>query len=196
MIIVGLDLSLTKTGVAHLLVADGKQPEVALETIESKAGPVRHNEKGEALMPSLGARRYRLDGLRARIVRACQGADVVAIEGPSFASKGGQHHDRSGLAWLVIDTLFAEGFTVVEVPPNNLKMYATGKGNASKDAVMLAIANRYRDLVEVTGNDVADALGIAALTARYLQHPIEPSMPQTHLRAIATVAWPPGMELL
>jgi crossover junction endodeoxyribonuclease RuvC len=193
--ITGLDLSLTSSGVAKLWVAKGKQPVTELETVESKPPPVRYDEKGKPKPATLGQRRYRLDGLRRELLDFCQGSEVVAVEGPAYASVGGHPHDRSGLWWLVVEDLLKGGYTVVEIPPNNVKMYATGKGNSAKEKVMLAAANRYRDLVEVTGNDVADALVIAAMTAREMGYPVEPSlkMPDTHLRALTTVAWPEGM---
>ena len=195
MIIIGLDLSLTSTGVARLDVGAGT-PTVKLATITSKAPTARRGPKGEALPASLDQRHTRLHNLRLDICLHAAAADLVIVEGPSYGSKTGHQHDRSGLWWIVADWLMqpesGDGWekTVVEVPPSCRMKYATGKGNASKDAVMLAAANRYRDLVEVTGNDVADALLIAAMGARHLGLPIESSLPQTHLAAMDGVHWP------
>jgi crossover junction endodeoxyribonuclease RuvC len=195
MIIVGLDLSLTSTGVARLDVGAGT-PTIKLDTITSKSPTTRRGPKGEALPATLDQRHTRLHNLRLNICLQAHAADLVIIEGPSYGSKTGHQHDRSGLWWIVTDWLMQPedgdgwGKTVIEVSPSSRMKYATGKGMASKDAVMLAAANRYRHLVEVTGNDVADALLLAAMAARHLGHPIESSLPQTHLAAMDGVHWP------
>jgi hypothetical protein len=189
-IIVGLDLSLTSTGVARLNLTETKPPRIDLDTYSSKPPPIRRGPKGKPLPATLNQRHRRLTQIRDALAQACAGADLVLVEGPSLASRDGHAHDRSGLWWLVMEALHNMGPAVVEVPPSCRMKYATGKGMASKDVVMLAAANRYRDLVEVTGNDVADALLIAAMGARHLGRPIESSLPQTHLAAMDNVHWP------
>jgi crossover junction endodeoxyribonuclease RuvC len=77
------------------------------------------------------------------------------------------------------------------VPPATLKTYATGKGNASKDAVLAAVVKRYPGWA-VTGNDVADAVVLMAMGARLLGHPLESSLPQSHLRALDKLTLPQG----
>lgn len=191
MIIVGLDTSITCTGVARLQVPQALK--VELSTVESKPpkSPGR-DAKGKPLPPILQERAIRLATLAERIVESVGFADLVAIEGPSFSSKGSAVHQIAGLWWMVATRLHDSGVTVVEIPPSCRMKYATGKGIAPKDVVMLAAANRYRHLVEVTGNDVADALLIAAMCARYLGHPIEESLPAVNQTAIDKVQWPKG----
>jgi crossover junction endodeoxyribonuclease RuvC len=75
------------------------------------------------------------------------------------------------------------------VPPSSLKVYATGNGNADKDAVLAAVVLRYQGLVTVVNNDIADALIIAAIGARQIGAPLEASLPATHLRAMGGVTW-------
>jgi crossover junction endodeoxyribonuclease RuvC len=188
-IIVGLDLSLTSTGVAHL--APRPSAGVVLDRVTSEAPKTdRHPRTGNRLPPTLQQRDDRLDTLARQIVDLATGADLVVIEAPAYSSKTGSMHDRSGLWWLVVNRLHRLDLRVVEVTSGGRAKYATGKGTASKDVVMLAAANRYRNLVEVTGNDVADALILAAMGARHLGQPIEDSLPQTHLAAMDNVAWP------
>lgn len=175
--VVGLDLSLTSTGVA--VVEDGRV--VVL-------GRVTSTGRKDA---TLAERAARLDKIAARLAAEVAGADLVVVEGPSFGQQrqGGQH-DRSGLWWLVVRDRFERGRGVVEVPPACRAKYATGRGNAPKDAVLAAVVRRYGDLVEVTGNDTADALLLAAMGARHLGRPLEPQLPLTHLAAMDAVHWP------
>jgi crossover junction endodeoxyribonuclease RuvC len=183
--IVGLDLSLTSTGVATIETGDGHE-HCTVERITSKGSKDA----------TLYQRQARLHNLRLDICLRAGMADLVIVEGPSFgqARQGGQH-DRAGLWWNVVDWLInnAEadgwGVPVAEVPPATRSRYATGKGNAAKDAVLAAVVRRYPQ-VEVTGNDEADALVLAAMGARHLGHPIEDSLPQTHIAALDAVRWP------
>lgn len=150
--VIGLDLSLTATG-----LSDGTRT----WTIRSKGHKI----------DTLADRANRLRLLAAGIADECSGAELVVIEGPAFASSSGHAHDRSGLWWLVIDTLWAEGIAMtkfVEVPPSVLKKYATGRGNADKGAMIEAACKRFPN-VETGGHDGrVDALWLAAMGRDYL----------------------------
>lgn len=172
--IIGLDLSLASTGMAEYTPGG-----VTVSRITSKPGAA-----------TLPARADRIDRLAADIVHQCKPADLIVIEGPSLgqARQAGQH-DRAGLWWIIVADLHGWGRPVAEVPPALVKQYATGKGNASKDTVLAAVIRRY-PTVEVTGNDQADALVLAAMGADHYQCSTLPTVPQTHRAALAKVAWP------
>lgn len=71
--------------------------------------------------------------------------------------------------------------TVTVVPPNTLKMYATGKGTASKSLVLVEAVKR----LGYDGHDdnEADALWLADLGAR-LDGFDRPALPAGHLKAL------------
>lgn len=183
-IVTGLDLSLTHTGVTRIAQGDALGHEVRVRSVLSKP-PARR--KGDP-PPSVAVRSARLRRLAGEIVTLCAGSDLVCVEGPSYASQGAGTWDRAGLWWLVVGRLTGAGLNVVEIPPSNVKTYATGKGNADKDAVLAAVVRRYTH-VEITGNDEADSVVLAAMGARFAGFPIEASLPQTHLRSVETVRW-------
>ena len=219
--IVGLDLSLTGTGIATVdnapvcpscggtvTTSGDRHPprciravcryegpgdtahRVAVSRVTSK-GPARR--KGDPPVP-LSSRSVRLRRLAQQITQECAGADLVVVEGPSYASEGAGTWDRAGLWWLVVGRLTGAGLPVVEVPPSNVKMYALGKGNGAstgKDEVLAAVIRRYLPVVEVPGNNEADALVLAAMGARFTGAPIEPGgdLPAANLRAMTTVRW-------
>lgn len=183
--VVGIDLSLTSTGIAR--IGPGG---VSVHKIVSKG-------RADA---TLAQRHARLSLLRDRVALEVVDADLVVIEGPSLGQKSQSGvHDRSGLWWLVMDALFDErpggapGPQVVEVPPTNRAKYATGKGNASKDTVLAAVVRRYLD-VDVTGNDEADALVLAAMGSRHLGFPID-TVPALNREGMAKVHWPEPAQL-
>lgn len=201
--IVGLDLSLTGTGVARVETGTGSNvigmhgkpilpATVTVSRLTSKA-PAR--KKG-APPPALPVRSLRLRKLAGQIVETCIGADLVVVEGPSYASEGAGTWDRAGLWWLVVGRLTGAGLNVVEVPPSNVKMYALGKGGGAgtgKDEVLAAVIRRYLPVVQVPGNNEADALVLAAMGARFTGAPIEPggTIPAAHTKALDRVRWVP-----
>lgn len=183
MIVAGLDLSLTATGVAILNL--DQNDAYHLRTLSSKPEP----------KASLAQRLDRIVDLANRIVDYVTIADIVAVEGPSLGqARQGGTFDRSGLWWLVVTKLAHERVNVAEIPPAVVKKYSTGKGNASKDQVLLAVARRYPEY-PVADNNQADALILAAMAARALNKPIEPSLPVLQATAVTRVAWPFATEV-
>jgi Holliday junction resolvasome RuvABC endonuclease subunit len=184
--VVGIDLSLTSTGLASA------GDEVKLARIRSAAPKTpRHPRTNKPLPPTLEQRRERLGLLCAKILTfvMLEEPSLVCIEAPAYSSNVGSMHDRSGLWWLVVNGLFANGIPVAEITPTQRAKYATGKGTNDKDKVLAAVIRRYPD-IEVTGNDVADALALTAMGRRRLGQPLEESLPKPNLEAMTNVRWP------
>lgn len=170
-IVVGIDTSLTGTGLALSLP-------FAIELITSTG----------LKDATLAERRVRLAHLVGRICGWCIGADLVVIEAPAYASKLGSMHDRSGLWWLVVDELIYKGLTVVEVTPSGRAKYATGKGNASKDVVLAEVVRRFPGYTG-SNNNTADAYVLMAMGLDHLGHPLV-DMPALNRSALDAVRWP------
>lgn len=181
--VAGVDLSLTSTGVAIL---DTVTRVVTLHTITSRP------TKPKDATSSVHDRVTRLRGIWTAL---CLNGplddelDLAVIEAPSYGSSNGGKHERSGLWWAVATAMYETVGAVAEVSPSQRMKYATGSGAADKDKVLAAVIRRYVD-VEVSGNDTADALVLAAMGARYLGEPYEPDLPLTHLAAMDKVDWP------
>lgn len=178
--VVGIDLSLTSTGIATVRIGPGDTT-ITTQTVGSAPLSTRTGA-------TLAQREARLRGLADKLIGHVVGATLVVIEGPAYTGAYGQAHDRSGLWWQVVSHAHYLGCKVAEVPPSNLKQYATGKGNAPKDHVLIEVSRRFSG-VAIVGNDAADALVLAAMGARHLGHPID-GVPATHVRAMDKVRWP------
>ena len=181
--VVGADLSLTSTGLADSRGRTGRvrtKPSSDLPaTVRRLASISREVHTFATFTEDVG-----VDGAKY----APDLAALVVVEGPSFASTGGQQHTRGGLWWSVVDALHWTDLPILVVPPSTLKTYACGRGNAGKDEVLAAVVKRY-PAWDVTGNDIADAVVLAAIGARLLDHPID-DLPKSHLRALAKVTLP------
>jgi crossover junction endodeoxyribonuclease RuvC len=173
LVTVGLDLSLASTGIARIV---GEQITASRIVPRKLTGHDRLS--------------YILDAIEDHVE---DNPALIAVEGPSFGSAAGArqagHHERGGLWWLVTHALWLDRRPTAVVPPATLKRYATGKGNATKDAVLAAAIRRYQQ-VSFDGNDQADALILAAMGADHLGHPIA-TMPTAHRTALTAVQWPP-----
>lgn len=173
--VVGVDLSLTSTGLAdsHGNVDRYRTKPTKTPGLLDDLGRIERIAHAVHLFALFGPDTW--------------AATLVALEGPAFSrgAMGGQHV-RAGLWWAVAARLTAlPGPQVVVIPPTTRAMYATGRGNAGKDEVLAAAVKRY-PAHDVTGNDVADAVILAAIGARLLGHPID-DMPKSHLRALEKV---------
>lgn len=190
-IVIGIDPSLTGTGIAHIDTDD--QTTVETHTVSSKGK--RDDDWYTRLT--------RIECLAGEIVHHAHHlhpdvpddpamdftADLVVIEAPSLGqARQGGVLDRHGLWWAILARLTAAGVSYACVSPAARAKYATGKGNAGKDTVLLAVARRY-PRVDVQDNNQADALVLATMGADHLGTPLT-DLPKAHRDALAKVAWP------
>lgn len=179
--VVGLDLSLTGTGMADLDLDTGRFTNVDTHGTKGKRGD-KYAQRGARLM-----------GMAIHIVEWAtagpQDPQLVVIEGPSIGSRGGSQFDRSGLWWLVVTTLLARDIDVLVVPPKTRAKYATGNGNSGKDVVVAHVVEQYGHLHEgrIKNDNEADAMALAAMGARYLGFPIEEELPESNVSAMSGV---------
>lgn len=166
--VVGLDLSLTATGVAA--IEGGLTARASVLSAPKKwNGPSRMQKLLELARPWW------------------QGSDLVAVEGPAYDQmKGSGHHETAGYWWAIYLELWRSGIPVVVVTPTCVKKYALGVGggpNATKDKVLVAAVRRFPE-VDVDNNNAADALWLAAMGADHLGEPLC-RMPEEH-RSVLT----------
>ena len=170
--ILALDLSLSATGVCMV------GGESTVIDPKSKRGVER-----------LAYIRERIGGILDIEKRDGREVQLAVLEGYSFGS-----HDKGAraigeLGGVVRLLLYYRCLPFVEVPPSNLKRYATGNGAASKDRVIQAAALRAGR--EFPDNNAADAwwLWQMALAHYCPDHPLLVKVPKTHLDGLAKVAW-------
>ncbi|MGW1463878.1 hypothetical protein ACWCPT_05920 [Streptomyces sp. NPDC002308] len=164
-LVIGLDLSLTSTGVAGAGWSD----------------VIRTKRRGDD----------RLHHLVTVIGDFVKSADLVVMEGPSYghAALAG-HEDLAGLRVLVRQYCYRHRIPYGVVPPSSLKLFATGNGRADKGMVRSAVADRYGHHTEGAGRyDQADAYTAMAMGLHHLGHPLAPITGRA-FDALAGCAWP------
>lgn len=179
--IIGLDLSLTGTGLADYNMETGK---FTCETFGTKGKRTDTFEmRGERL-------RKMADYIVKWATAGPADPSLVVVEAPSYGSQNGSQHDRSGLWWLVIGELQRRGIPIAYVAPRSRAKYATGNGNSGKDVVLAHVIERYGEFVEDTtirNDNEADAVTLAAIGARLLGEPQEETLPESNLSVMGGI---------
>jgi hypothetical protein len=189
--IAGLDMSLAKTGWSTARVALGQPAELRVGPIPTPSVKLA----GADYYPEPLSRIRKVLGRTLREIREGRNPGdpfLVAMEGPAMEANNGQADARAGLRWLTYHLLEKECDAFVIVPPSNLKQYATGKGggpDADKPAMVAAAQRAYPD-VWISDDNEADALLLAGMVARQVNHPIEASVQRCHPFALNAVKWP------
>jgi Holliday junction resolvasome RuvABC endonuclease subunit len=165
-VILALDPSLTSTGWARY--ADG----------ETTLGTIAGEDSGMA----------RLEKIRRQVASLAGEAGLVVIEGYSFASRGRAIVSLGELGGVLRHWLHTEGPPWAEIPPASRCKYATGKGNASKEAVLVAAVKR----LDYGGHshDEADALWLLQMALTHYQIPGAAQVPKAHRVALDGIEWP------
>lgn len=131
----------------------------------------------------------RLRHIRDMVLDIASGADVVALEGLAFGAKGSAILDLAGLAAVVRVALAEAEIAYVDVPPSCLKLFATGKGNAKKDEVLVAAVKKL-DYARSDHNE-ADALWLLEMAKRrYCDEQFDRDVVIHERRALEKIKWP------
>lgn len=136
----GLDLSLTATGFCELGGAL-----TVLETINP--GKIRGMQ--------------RLEHIRSTIMKRVEDAELVVMEGLSFAARSSSAHELAGLHYIIRFSLWHKGIPTVIVAPATLKKFVTGKGNAEKSMMLREVWRRWD--FEAANDNEADSAGLARI---------------------------------
>jgi len=161
--VVGLDLSLTATGIARW---DGMT-----ETIKTRTDDGDH----------------RLTVIRNHIRDLANNppADLAVIEDlPKHAHGAGITGMVQGAARVALADL---GVPYVLVIPSVLKQYATGKGNATKPDMRMRLYQRAT--LDLRDDNQVDAWWLRAMALDHYGEPVV-QVPQSHRAALAKVTWP------
>lgn len=143
--ILGLDLSLTSTGLSS-----------GDKTWSIAPGKLRGAERLSFVSRQI------LDFITKENIQC------VIIEGYSFGSRNSQSHSIGELGGCVRMLLWESGCPFVEVPPTSRAKFATGKGNAGKTEVISAVSAKTG--LQFFGNSADDQCDAWILQEMGLAH--------------------------
>ena len=164
--VIGLDLSLTSTGVAHGDTTVSFQPKT----------------KGM----------QRLEDLTLEILGVVLSYPdpFVVVEGYSFSSRNSHAHALGELGGVARHALWVRRIAYVDVPPTCRAKFATGKGNAGKAEVVSSVSARTGRTW--TGKGAEDECDAWVLQEMGLHHfgAARHEWPATNVAALSTIEWP------
>lgn len=167
--IAAFDLSLTRTGYADNYDYDGAGVTTTLWAPKGVSGVKRIGEISNA------------------VAILAEDADLVVLEGYSYGSH--QSHTRAiaELGGVVKYRLYCAGIPYISIPPSVVKKLATGKGNAAKEAVLVAAVKRLG--YQGTDHNEADALWLLQAALHHYGLPGAVELPKTHLKVLEKWPW-------
>lgn len=132
----------------------------------SRTGFVALDEQGNVLrakeLTGVGAEDpKRMVTLIDEIMAHLKPDDVVCIESPAMHAKGSAVGFMWGLAHGLRIALYRKGWPYTDVAPTQLKKFACGKGNASKDDLILPVYRKWG--FEHSSENVRDAFVLAKI---------------------------------
>jgi crossover junction endodeoxyribonuclease RuvC len=162
MIVVGIDPSLTSTGI--VVLRHGEIEKALTTKNEPKLGTLKRVKKiGDKIFDII-------NNLTNDAETEWEAPALIVIEGFSYGSKGRGVFDIAYLGWRIREELeryrTEDDVPWLEVSPAQLKQFATGKGNANKEIVLQQVYKRWG--VELTDNNQADAYVLAQIGRAYL----------------------------
>lgn len=168
MIFIGLDVSLTGTGLAVMNSACDEEPFTTTIKTDAKSPTIQ-----------------RIRHVAQTISNARYTPEAVIIEGPSLASRFGKPHERAGLWWALYD-IFYDVAPIHIASPKSVKLFVAGRGDAKKPDMIRGIKRIYQNF---SGDDnQADAAGLL-LMAMVHHGEAAPDLDETHLKALGRVKW-------
>jgi crossover junction endodeoxyribonuclease RuvC len=204
-VVVGVDLSLTATGLAWSDGTTCTYGRAGLTTLVRKV-------KGFEVVVSLDERAAALDQLAdelyALIVYRPAGhehvlPDLIVIESLLSQGRGGISTEKAHVWWRVVSRLTAAGFPVLEASVNTGKLYAFGIGDANKREVVASVQKRFPawDIRKIGAkgkrlnsldDNQADAVTFMAIGRDLLGWPVV-ELPAQHRKALDKLTLPTGV---
>jgi len=194
--IVGLDLSLTSTGIAVLTpCANGVRP-IRLRSVGEDG---RRDDDYQRRSRRV---RAQASAVLRTVMDATDGGHIalVVLEGPIYAGKLlPSYFDRAGLFHGVYGAFDARDVPIAVIPNNTGHQFVTGRArpaDSKKSDIVEEAAKWWPNGPRVHNSDEADALGLAVMGAMHLGHK-PPFWPRArHYNAIASASWPGGPRKL
>lgn len=182
--VIGVDPSLTGTGLVTW--RDGRWYARTVSTPAGMPTPERHHQ---IVVAALRMADRDADG-RLHPERTLYVLEAL-IKPAGNATRGNAYLELAELRGVLNYGLHVKGYSRVDINPGTLKVYATGAGKASKQAMLTAARGRLEHVLPPLGDhNQADAAWLAVMALhRYGLEVWSP--PAKNRRALTVPEWPP-----
>jgi crossover junction endodeoxyribonuclease RuvC len=155
-LIIGLDLSLTSTGISIYNILEDVFTSEAVKTSNKYSYVERYKKILDRIID---------------IDHFLEPGSFFFIEGYSFGSfgKSTAMSNLIELGGIIKFDVVNRGRQYIDIPPTILKKFITGRGNAKKEDIKLGIYKKYQR--EFKTSDEADAFALAVFGVKYLEIP-------------------------
>jgi Holliday junction resolvasome RuvABC endonuclease subunit len=178
--VLGIDLSLTSTGLA------GPGWTATIEPANRTRIHRERDDKTNDARLRTAYNHQRLTAITSQLDDYLTGVDLVVMEGLAYDA-----HDTdrqlAGLSWIIRDRLWRRAIPYALVPPSTLKQFVTSNGAANK-VLMRDLIDDWFDWFR-GGFDEADAAGLMAMGYAHLGAPLGP-LGEHQVTALGKVTWP------
>lgn len=185
--ILGIDSSLTGTGLAKAVMPDimvGVDPRGPVPaTVQMATVSPSKSKPGDTWLAKDRRIHEVLDTIDSAILETKP--DAIGLEELAYGAQGTAVVVLHWLWGEIIHLARINSVPIYLVNVATVKKFATGNGNAKKDAVMLAMSNRYPQY-GIADNNQSDALAVCMIVARELGVAFD-TMPQLNLDALKPV---------
>lgn len=182
MIVVGIDPSLTNTGIVALHTGT---PVVLRSIGHQGRDGATYGERSDRIVSLCRAVMAVLDEITDEHGRP----GLAVIEGPAYGHNLPSAHDRAGLWWGLFSALRAKHTPTAVVAPGTRAKWATGHGRASKAGVLTAVRTWWPATL-IANHDIADAAVLALMGACRAGDPMPFPAKDRHHTGLEAVHWP------
>jgi crossover junction endodeoxyribonuclease RuvC len=172
--VLGLDLKPAGSGIARTHDSDGE-----LRRSVARIGR------------SLPSVYDQIDIVEYAVRKACDAEpDIAAIEG-TFSRPGASDYGQHAIHFAITRALRKRKVPWVDIAPATLKVWATGKGDATKRDMCAAVVATYGRFLHINPNDddSCDAVALLSMALAAYGQPLA-EVPESQRRALKVPKWP------
>lgn len=166
--VLGIDSSLTATGLCRIEIDDNDHTRYAIEVATVGAPGAKSKTRREYSR--------RISAVVKPVAAAMEGVDVIMMEELAYGARGASAFVLPWLWGSIIDQVEQRDIPIAFANVSQLKKYATGAGNADKSQVMARMIRAFPS-VNITNDNESDAMVLALMAARGwgcpLDHPTQ-----------------------
>lgn len=190
--VIGIDASLTSTGMARLTHISPAEAIRTGSTTLHWVGDTWHFPSKGTNSDTVAETSHRINGIIGEVYASSAPCDLVVMEAliPTPGRAAGKALERGALWWGIAMRFTRDGIPIVKVPPKTGKLWCTGSGSADKATVAARITRMWDWTGGIAKEDEFDALVMASIGCQLLDLPVPFDIPKYRSDALSGLRLP------